>query len=68
MNFILNGSVLTFSWPSDHLGWILQSNSLNVAVPGDWFNIPGSSSVTSFPININTAKTNVFFRLTLPQP
>ena len=59
------GNVLTLSWPTNS-GWTLQSNSINVAVPGDWFSIPGSSAVTTFPININTAKTNVFYRLYLP--
>ncbi|MGA2558011.1 MAG: autotransporter-associated beta strand repeat-containing protein, partial [Verrucomicrobiota bacterium] len=36
MSFSLSGKVLTFSWPPDHQGWILQSNSINLAVPGDW--------------------------------
>jgi hypothetical protein len=66
MSFSLSGKVLTFSWPPDHQGWILQSNSINLAVPGDWHNIPGSSSVTTFPIDVNTAQTNVYYRLFLP--
>ncbi|HXR08086.1 MAG TPA: hypothetical protein VN765_12195, partial [Candidatus Acidoferrum sp.] len=66
MSFSLSGKVLTFTWPADHQGWILQSNSINLAVPGDWFNIPGSSSGTSFPINVDTTKTNVYYRLFLP--
>ena len=59
------GNVLTLSWPTNS-GWTLQSNSINVAAPGDWFSIPGSSAVTTFPIDISTAKTNVFYRLYLP--
>jgi autotransporter-associated beta strand protein len=65
IQFSLSGKVLTLSWPTNS-GWTLQSNSINVAVPGDWFSIPGSSSATTFPINISTAKTNVFYRLYLP--
>jgi hypothetical protein len=65
IQFSLNGKVLTLSWPTNS-GWTLQSNSINVAVPGDWFSIPGSSSATTFPINISTATTNVFYRLYLP--
>jgi fibronectin-binding autotransporter adhesin len=65
IQFSLSGKVLTLSWPTNS-GWTLQSNSINVAVPGDWFSIPGSSSATTFPINITTAKTNVFYRLYLP--
>ncbi len=63
--FGLSGNLLTLSWPTNS-GWILQSNSLNVAVPGDWFDIPGSSSVTTINFNVNTAKTNVYYRLRLP--
>ncbi|HXR06880.1 MAG TPA: autotransporter-associated beta strand repeat-containing protein, partial [Candidatus Acidoferrum sp.] len=65
IQFSLNGNTLTLSWPTNS-GWTLQSNSINIAVPTDWFSIPGSSSVTTFPINVNTAKTNVFYRLFLP--
>jgi len=63
--FALNGNVLSLSWPTNS-GWILQSNSLNVALPGDWFDVSGSSNVTSINFNLNTAKTNVYFRLRLP--
>ncbi len=56
---------LTLSWPTNS-GWTLQSNSINVAVPGDWFSVPGSKTFTTFPINVNTGKTNVFYRLFLP--
>jgi autotransporter-associated beta strand protein len=63
--FGLNGNVLSLSWPTNS-GWILQSNSLNIAVPGDWFDVAGSSNVTTININVNTAKTNVYYRLRLP--
>ncbi len=65
IQFGFNGNTLNLSWPTNS-GWTLQSNSINIAVPGDWHNIPGSSSVTTFPINVNTGKTNVFYRLFLP--
>ena len=41
IQFGFNGNILTLSWPTNS-GWTLQSNSINIAVPGDWFNIPGS--------------------------
>jgi len=63
--FTLNGSVLTLNWPGN-LGWILQSNSLNVANPADWFNVPGTATVTTFNININKANINVYYRMILP--
>jgi autotransporter-associated beta strand protein len=60
------GSTMNISWPSDHLGYILQSNSINVAIPADWFNVPGSSTVTNFPVTIQPGQSNVFFRLVSP--
>jgi len=30
ITYSVTGSTLTLSWPSDHLGWILQSNSVSV--------------------------------------
>jgi autotransporter-associated beta strand protein len=65
IQFSLSGKVLTLNWPTNS-GWTLQSNSINIAVPGDWYNVPGSSAVTTFPININTANKDVFYRLVLP--
>jgi len=62
----LSGNVLTLSWPPDHLGYILQSNSINLAVASAWFNIAGSSSVTNFPITLQPNQGNVFYRLILP--
>ena len=66
MTFGLNGSTLKFAWPTNYLGWILQSNSLDIANSGDWFPIAGSAAVTNENINVNTANTNVFYRLVQP--
>jgi len=66
ITFSRSGSTLTLTWPADHLGYILQSNSVNLMIPADWFNIPGSSSVTNFPITIQPGQSNVFFRLVSP--
>jgi autotransporter-associated beta strand protein len=62
------GSTMTLSWPAN-LGWILQSNSLDLSVSGDWVNYPpdGSVGVTSVNITLDPAKTNVFFRMVKPQ-
>jgi hypothetical protein len=56
-------NTLVFSWPSSHLGWDLQTNSVNVANPSFWFTLPGSSTVTNVTITIDRTKTNVFYRL-----
>ncbi len=62
----VSGSVLSLSWPSDHLGWTLQTNSVGVTVANQWFPIPGSASVTSTNLTISPSNTNVFFRLVYP--
>jgi autotransporter-associated beta strand protein len=60
-----NGKTLTISWPADHLGWYLQSNS--VSLPARvWFDIPGSQSGTSMDIPINPAQPLTYFRLRYP--
>ncbi|HEV2436749.1 MAG TPA: autotransporter-associated beta strand repeat-containing protein [Verrucomicrobiae bacterium] len=59
---------LNLSWPSDHLGWTLLTNSVGLAVANQWYPYPGSSSVTNVSLPISTTKTNVFFRLAYPYP
>jgi autotransporter-associated beta strand protein len=63
----VSGNTLNLSWPADHLGWILQSNSVSISDPNSWFNVPGSESGTNAAINIDSSKANVFYRLILPQ-
>jgi len=60
-----NGS-LTLSWPADHLGWFVQSNSLNLAVPADWYDISNTATGTNYSIGISPAQKNVFYRLRHP--
>jgi autotransporter-associated beta strand protein len=64
----VNGNILTLSWPADHLGWILQSqtNSLAVGIATNWFDVAGSGSSTQAVININSINPTVFYRLRNP--
>jgi hypothetical protein len=69
--FNVSGSTMAISWPADHLGWILQeqTNSLNVGLVAGtnaWFDLVGSSSVTSTNIVIDPNQQTVFFRLRHP--
>ena len=64
----VNGSSLTLSWPADHTGWTLQSqtNSLNVGLnpnPGAWVNVAGSTAVDSVNITMDPNQPTVFYRL-----
>jgi autotransporter-associated beta strand protein len=65
--FSVSGNTLSLSWPSNYVGWILQTNVINVGVSNDWFNVPGSETNTqlTFPMN-SPAITNEFFRLRHP--
>ncbi len=63
---VVTGNSLSLTWPGDHLGWTLQTNSVDLANTNYWFAYPGSASVTNVNITINPAKTNVFFRLVYP--
>ena len=62
-----NGNSLQLSWPPDHLGWALQTNSQDIANPNDWHVVIGSTTVTNENITLNHSLTNVYFRLALPR-
>jgi len=66
ITFSVNGSALNLSWPTDHLGWLVQSNSVNLAVPADWHDLPNTAAGTSYSITINPSQSNVFYRLRKP--
>ena len=66
LNFALSGNNLTLSWPPSYLGWSLQSNIVSVVSAGSWFAVPNSSTTTQMVITVNPARSNVFYRMTLP--
>jgi autotransporter-associated beta strand protein len=67
MGISVSGNIMTLSWPTN-AGWILQSNSVELASSSAWFNYPanGAVDVTTINVTINPAKTNVFFRMLKP--
>lgn len=62
----VTGNRLTLSWPTNYLGWILQSNSAGIEMSNEWFAVPGSSATNRFQMTINSGLTNVFYRLVSP--
>jgi hypothetical protein len=64
--FSANGNQLTFSWPADHIGWELQSNSIGLTATSSWFNVSGSISTNQITLPEDTTKTNVFYRMVYP--
>jgi hypothetical protein len=66
--FNVSGSTLNLSWPADHLGWILQSqtNALSTGLNTNWTDVAGTSGTTSVSYGINAANPSVFYRLRHP--
>ena len=64
ISYSLTGKTLTLSWPPAYLGSTLQSNSISLANPKDWFNVAGSTTVTTENITIGSG--SVFYRLITP--
>ena len=60
----VSGRQLTLQWPQDHTGWTLQSNSIGLSNPSNWFVVPGSTTTNKVIITINSALSNVFYRMT----
>jgi autotransporter-associated beta strand protein len=68
ITFSVSGNTLTLSWPADHQGWILQSqtNSLSTGLSTNWVDVTGSAAITSTNITINPAEPTAFYRLRTP--
>jgi autotransporter-associated beta strand protein len=64
--FSMSAHQLTLSWPTNYTGWLLQSNSVNLASTNDWFTVPGSASTNRIQINLTPTQTNVFYRMVHP--
>jgi hypothetical protein len=63
----LAASQLTVSWPSSYVGWVLQTNSIDLHNPASWQDVPGSvtNSQMTFPISGGPSSSE-FYRLRHP--
>jgi len=69
ITFSASGGSLNLTWPADHQGWTLQSNSVSLTSSADWFDYPaatGSRDTTSVTIPTTGTTNNVYFRLKYP--
>ncbi len=59
---------IQLSWPADHTGWQLQSqtNSLGLGLSTNWVNVPGSDHANQVTVPLSTTNGAVFFRLARP--
>jgi len=64
---VVTGKQLTLSWPTDHIGWYLQSqtNALSTGLGTNWSDVPGATSVNSVNVTLDPANGSVFFRMSL---
>jgi autotransporter-associated beta strand protein len=64
----LTNGILTLSWPSDHTGWRLQTqtNSLAVGIGTNWFDVVGATTTNQVNVTMNLTNGTVFFRLIYP--
>jgi hypothetical protein len=59
---------LTFSWPTDHTGWQLQSNAVGLRATNSWFPVSGATLTNKITITPDTNQANVYYRLFFQQP
>lgn len=63
----VSGSTLKVSWPANYVGWILQTNTLGLANPNAWGDVPGSGATSEMNFPVNNANIPIeFFRLRYP--
>jgi len=62
----VSSGLLTLTWPADHLGWLVQSNSVSLAVPADWYDLSNTAAGTTYSIPMTPTQMNVFYRLRHP--
>ncbi|MDR3456935.1 MAG: autotransporter-associated beta strand repeat-containing protein [Verrucomicrobiae bacterium] len=67
-NVNISTHTLALSWPTDHLGWILQqqTNSSSMGLSTNWVDVAGSAGVTATNLTINPAVPTAFYRLRHP--
>jgi hypothetical protein len=65
ITFTADNNQLTLSWPTNYIGWLLESNSTGLT-SANWSPVLGSTNSNQFQITLQAAQNNVFYRLSLP--
>jgi len=68
MNAANAAGQLQISWPADHTGWQLQSqtNDFTTGLGTNWVNMTGSDQTNQMTVPLNSTNGSVFFRLVRP--
>ena len=63
-----SGNSLTLSWPADHTGWRLQTqtNSSATGLSTNWFDVAGAAATNAIVLPMDANNGSVFYRLTYP--
>jgi hypothetical protein len=64
----VSAGALTLSWPEDHIGWRLQSQTNTVAagLSTNWFDVAGTSTTNTIALPMDSNSGSVFYRLLYP--
>jgi outer membrane autotransporter protein len=64
----ISPGALSLSWPADHIGWRLQSqtNAWNAGLGTNWSDLPGTDATNHFTLPTDFSNGSVFFRLVYP--
>jgi alpha-L-fucosidase 2 len=67
-NFTVSGGQIQLTWPQDHTGWSLQSqtNSSGRGIGTNWVTVPASTLTNQMTFPIGLTNGSVFFRLAYP--
>jgi len=68
LNFAASGGQIQLSWPMDHLGWRLetQTNAPGVGIGTNWVTVADSTATNQIFTPVNPTSGSVFFRLVYP--
>lgn len=62
------GNLLQLSWPADHIGWRLetQTNVVGAGIGSNWFDVAGATATNRVFVPRSAATGSVLFRLAYP--
>jgi autotransporter-associated beta strand protein len=65
---VISANSLMLSWPADHTGWRLQSqtNSTAIGLSTNWQDVQDSTATNSLSFGLDSASGSVFYRLVFP--
>ena len=65
---LINNGTLTLSWPADHIGWRLQTqtNDSFTGLGTNWQDVAGSTLTNQVNVPMDSTLGNVFYRMLFP--